>query len=274
MARSFKGCLASASTGLLSILNIIIVLAAIATIVIEVYLERPPSRIGWLFLAVSIVTVISGLFGIRATKSVGCFSWHLIALLFSLGGLISAGLVIFIKVGSVQRRMDSTRNPSDTKRLLKLMGAIFFISGCVQAVILVLAIIASCCEFVDYYEDLEMSNRENLNQMQAESEKRAAKKADTNASKLADKMREKYGQHAHGEFATGKRSTVDVYLVEVTVAGNVYQNGRSIHFQVRFKRYELFKSSAFARESGVGETLCDNFPAKVLADGEQMLYRV
>ncbi|KAL2620673.1 hypothetical protein R1flu_000878 [Riccia fluitans] len=205
MARSFKGCLASASTGLLSILNTIVILAAIATIVLEVFLERPPSKIGWLFLAVSIVTIIAGLFGIRATKSVGCFSWHLIALLFSLGGLIAAGLVIFIKVDSVQRNMDSTRNQSDTKKLLKLMGAIFFISGCVQAVILVLAIIASCCEFVDYYEDLEMANRgENLHHVQEESEKRAAKKADTNAAKLAEKMREKYGQHAHGEFATGK----------------------------------------------------------------------
>ncbi|KAG6551097.1 hypothetical protein Mapa_007332 [Marchantia paleacea] len=206
MKRSFKGCLASASTGLLTVLNIGIVLAAIATIVIEVFLERPPSRIGWLFLAVSIVSVLAGLFGIRAAKSVGCFSWHLIALLFSLGGLISAGLVIFIKVDQVLRNMDSTRNESDSKNLLKLMGAIFFIAGCVQGVILILAIIASCCEFVDYYEDLEMANRgANLNGMAEESAKRASRKSDSNAAKLAEKMKEKYGKFSRdGEFASAK----------------------------------------------------------------------
>lgn len=195
MPRTFRGHVARASTGLLQLLNIAIVLAAVATIVVSVYLERPPSRIGWCFIGVGIVSFIAGVFGVRAAKHTGCFSWHLIALLFSVGGLLSAALVIFIKVNQVVNNMKSKHNQKDTKNLVKLNGAIFFIMGCVQVVILVLAIIASCCEFVDYYEDLEMANRgANLSGVAEESSKRATKKRESNAARLSETMKEKYGK--------------------------------------------------------------------------------
>lgn len=202
MPRTFRGHVARASTGLLQVLNIAIVIAAIATIAISVYLERPPSSIGWCFIGVGIVSTIAGLFGIRAAKHTGCFSWHLIALLFSVGGLLSAALVIFIKPNQVVNNMKHMHSQKDMKKLVKLNGAIFFIMGCVQIVILVLAIIASCCEFVDYYEDLEMANRGgNLSGVADDSSKRAAKKSNTNASKLAETMKKKYGKWARdGEF--------------------------------------------------------------------------
>ncbi|CAM6109651.1 unnamed protein product [Calypogeia fissa] len=207
MPRTFRGHVARASTGLLQILNFGIVIAAIATIVISVYLERPPSRIGWCFIGVGIVSTIAGLFGIRAAKHTGCFSWHLIALLFSVGGLFAAALVIFIKVNQVVNNMKHMHSNKDMKKLVKLNGAIFFIMGCAQVVILVLAIIASCCEFVDYYEDLEMANRgANLSGVADDSAKRAAKKRDSNASKLAETMKQKYGKWARdGDLSGGEK---------------------------------------------------------------------
>lgn len=208
MPRTFRGHVARASTGLLQLLNLGIVLAAIATIVISVWLERPPSSIGWCFIGVGIVSFIAGVFGVRAAKHTGCFSWHLIALLFSVGGLLSAALVIFIKVNQVVRNMKSKHNAKDTKNLVKLNGAIFFIMGCVQVVILVLAIIASCCEFVDYYEDLEMANRgANLSGIADESSKRAAKKRDSNASRIAETMKQKYGKWARDGDLSGGTGT-------------------------------------------------------------------
>jgi hypothetical protein len=206
MPRTFRGHVARVSTGLLQLLNIGIALAAVATIVISVYLERPPSSIGWCFIGVGIVSFIAGVFGVRAASHRGCFSCHLIALLFSVGGLLSAALVIFIKVNQVVRNMKSKVNAKDTKSLVKVNGAIFFIMGCVQVVILVLAIIASCCE-LDYYEDLEMANRgANISGIAGESAKRAAKKRDSNASRLAQTMKEKYGNWSRdGDFNGGTR---------------------------------------------------------------------
>jgi quinol-cytochrome oxidoreductase complex cytochrome b subunit len=204
MPRTFRGHVARVSTGILRLLNVGIMLAAIATIIISVYLERPPSSIGWCFIGVGIVSFIAGLFGVRAASHRGCFSWHLIALLFSVGGLLSAALVIFIKVNQVVKNLKSKQNAKDTKNLVKLNGAIFFIMGCVQVVILVLAIIASCCEFVDYYEDLEMANRgTNMSGIAEESSKRAAKRRDTNASRLAETMKEKYGKWARDGDTSG-----------------------------------------------------------------------
>jgi quinol-cytochrome oxidoreductase complex cytochrome b subunit len=208
MPRTFRGHVARASTGLLQLLNIGIILAAVATIIISVYLERPPSSIGWCFIGVGIVTFIAGLFGVRAASHRGCFSWHLIALLFSVGGLFSAALVIFIKVNQVVKNMKSKINAKDTRSLVKLNGAIFFIMGCVQVVILVLAIIASCCEFVDYYEDLEMANRgANISGIAEESSKRAERKRASNASRLAQTMKEKYGKWSRdGDLSGGMKN--------------------------------------------------------------------
>jgi hypothetical protein len=66
----------------------------------------------------------------------------------------------------------------------------------VQVIVLILGTCLNCCDSVDYYEDLEMTNqkRADLGCTQAESGRRASKREDTNASQLAQKMKDKYGK--------------------------------------------------------------------------------
>jgi hypothetical protein len=66
----------------------------------------------------------------------------------------------------------------------------------VQVIVLILGTCVNCCDLVDYYEDLEMTNRKraDLGRSQAESGRRASKREDTKASQLAQKMKDKYGK--------------------------------------------------------------------------------
>jgi hypothetical protein len=116
--------------------------------------------------------------------------------MFVLIGLISASLLIFFKPTQVLARMNSKYSESTSWRIIKFQAAIFFIVFCIDVIVLILGTCLNCCDSVDYYEDLEMTNqkRADLGCTQAESGRRASKREDTNASQLAQKMKDKYGK--------------------------------------------------------------------------------
>jgi len=209
--RTIKGQVAFVSTGLLSVLNLLATIGGIAAIVVICALEHVPSRMGWLFIIVGGFTVVSGLIGLCTSNHRGCFTWQAVLLMFALIGLISASLLIFFKPTQVLARMNSKYSESTSWKIIKFQAAIFFIVFCIDVIVLILGTCVNCCDLVDYYEDLEMTNRKraDLGRTQAESGRRASKKEDTKASQLAQKMKDKYGKWtSDGESNTNRRATL------------------------------------------------------------------
>ena len=130
--RSFKGHLAFISTGLLFVLNLAAVIGGIAAIVIIFSLEHQPSRIGWLFVIVGGFAVAAGVLGVSTNNLRGCFTWHLVLLMFALIGLIAAALVIFFKPTQVLQGMRYKNSEPSARRIIKLEAAIFFITFCIN----------------------------------------------------------------------------------------------------------------------------------------------
>jgi hypothetical protein len=78
-----------------------------------------------------------------------------------------------------------------------------------QVVIAILGVCVNCCDLVDYYEDIEMTSRTkaDLGRTQSEAERRAAKKEESKATKLAQKMKDKYGKWTGGsDFGSTRRT--------------------------------------------------------------------
>lgn len=130
--RSMKGHVAFVSNGVLFILNLVAVVGGITSIIIIFAMEHTPSRIGWLIIMVGSCTVASGLLGIFSTKRRGCYTFHLVFLIFALIGLISAALVIFFKPNEVQKGMHYKNGETSALKVIKFEAAIFFIVFCID----------------------------------------------------------------------------------------------------------------------------------------------
>lgn len=64
----------------------------------------------------------------------------------------------------------------------------------------ILGVCVNCCDLVDYYEDIEMTNRQRCD-LGHNPATRVARREDLKASQLAQKMKEKYGKWTgEGEF--------------------------------------------------------------------------
>ncbi|XP_024386032.1 uncharacterized protein [Physcomitrium patens] len=195
--RTLKGNLAFLSAGILSILSLVAAVGGVSMIVIVFVMDHSPSRVGWLFIIVGGFTVASGLLGVFSSDRRDCFTWQMVFLLFSTLGLLAAALTIFFKPNEVLGLLHYKNVSEDRARwILRLEAAFFAITFCINTVIAILGICVNCCDVVDHYEDLEKTNRSKsaLGRTQTEAIKRAAKNEETKASKLAQKMKDKYGK--------------------------------------------------------------------------------
>ncbi|XP_024361400.1 uncharacterized protein [Physcomitrium patens] len=192
--RGIKGHIAVCSTTLLLILNLIVLAGGVASVVILFLIEHQPSRAGWLIVIAGAFTVASGLIGLCSSTRRGCFTLQLVLLAFSVIGLLATAFAIFFRVTQVRNALDKPfYNPSTTKTLLRVLGAVAFCTGCVQVAVLTLGICVNCCDLNDYYEDIEMTRSMNAKEAK-EVEKRAARREESKSVQLAEQMREKYGK--------------------------------------------------------------------------------
>jgi hypothetical protein len=192
--RGFKGHIAVCSTTLLLILNLLVLAGGIATVVLVFVIEHQPSRTAWLIIIAGAFTVASGLIGLCSSTRRGCFTLQLILLAFSVIGLLATAFAIFAKPTSVRNALDKPYYTQDTTiTLLKVLSAVAFVTGCVQAAVLTLGICVNCCDLNDYYEDIEMTRSMNAKEAK-EAEKRAARREESKSAQLAEQMKEKYGK--------------------------------------------------------------------------------
>lgn len=133
--RGIKGHIAVCSTTLLLILNLIVLAGGVASVVILFLIEHQPSRAGWLIVIAGAFTVASGLIGLCSSTRRGCFTLQLVLLAFSVIGLLATAFAIFFRVTQVRNALDKPfYNPSTTKTLLRVLGAVAFCTGCVQVI--------------------------------------------------------------------------------------------------------------------------------------------
>eukprot|EP00850_Spirogloea_muscicola_P013813 SM000096S24842 [mRNA] locus=s96:58960:60689:+ [translate_table: standard] len=207
--RSLKGHVAHMSKGFLRLLNLLVVLGGAGSIALIFVLEHSPSfPEGWGFIALGALTVISGIFGCISSGQSGCFGCHMMALLWSAAGLAASFLIIFFKISTALDHLHYKMSEPDARKLVKVEGALFFLLFCGQMVILLLACLIHNCGFVDYYEDLEAAGAQPsrrdaaaMAKIQHEADRRAAKNNESQAQRLATKMKQKYGKWARdGEY--------------------------------------------------------------------------
>jgi hypothetical protein len=192
--RGFRGHIAVCSTTLLLILNLIVLVGGIASVVLILITEHPPSRAAWLIIIAGAFTIGSGLIGLCSSTRRGCFTLQLVLLAFSVIGLFATAFAIFFRPSQVRRALDKPYyDASTTSTLLKVLSAIMFVTGCVQVMVLTLGICVNCCDLNDYYEDIEMTRTMNAKEAK-EVEKRAARRDESKAAQLAEQMKEKYGK--------------------------------------------------------------------------------
>lgn len=179
-----------------------IVVGGAALIVIDFVLEEDPSfPAGWGFIALGVVTMVSGVFGAISSGQGGCFGCHIFCLAFSSSGLCAGFVIILLRGHSVLADMNPKFGHFRSKQMLRVEGAICFILLCSQGVVLLLACLIHNCDFIDYYEDLEIVTslppnykQQEMVQLQetVEEQHRDLREA-TTSHKLADRMRRKYG---------------------------------------------------------------------------------
>lgn len=193
--RSLKGQVANLASSFLRFLNMVIIAGGFAAFIIMFVINSDPSPAGWGFVFLGLFTCISGLFGAISSGQIGCYSCHLFALFISSAGLCASFLVIFLRLDNVLSNLHSKKTPYDAKHLLRIEGAIFFVLFMFQLVVLLLACMVHQCGLLEFNEDLEaIPSARDTARLQQETDIKRTKVETSSAHRLAEKMKQKYGQ--------------------------------------------------------------------------------
>eukprot|EP00270_Netrium_digitus_P005147 TRINITY_DN1670_c0_g1_i1.p1 TRINITY_DN1670_c0_g1~~TRINITY_DN1670_c0_g1_i1.p1 ORF type:complete len:215 (-),score=35.96 TRINITY_DN1670_c0_g1_i1:224-868(-) len=208
--RSFMGWVCGFCTTLLRVVNLVVLMAAIACISLSLVMESTPSFPGgWGLLFLSGVTALSGLFGVFSNGSVmGCFGLHLFCLMMSTSGLCAGGVVVLVRTSEVLASMSPQVPPDQARRLLQVLGALFVCIFAVQLVVLLLSCLIHTCGLGEIYDDdLEKPrSAKELAKIEREAAKVKAKIEATSAHQLAEKMKQKYsGYNQSSDYEVEKK---------------------------------------------------------------------
>lgn len=203
-ARSLKGHVAHISTGYLRLLNwILVTAAAVSVVLIFVIKSKPTFPYGWGFIGLGVVTIVAGLFGAVSTGQIGCFGCHMMCTLLSSAGLCGSFVVMYFKLNTVLDQIEYDLPRLDAKKLLRAVGALYFIMFAMQLVIIVLAWLIEACGFVDYNEDLESFklNRRtpSRNELLRMNDEQMSDKASDDGSSQRQRLRERYPEYYASE---------------------------------------------------------------------------
>lgn len=211
--KSLKANVASLSTSFLRFVNMVIVAAAIGTIVLMFVINPTPTGAGVGFITLGFLVILSGAFGTIGSGQVGCFGCHMVFLTISSAGLIAAFASIFLKFDAVIYNLWPSIAVYDAKQYLRAAGATYFVLFACQLVVLLLACMIQVCGFLEYNEDIDaIAASRQVARMHADDEYRRARmeslttnpiSAHTGSSnnKLVEKMKAKYSQWTRKENA-------------------------------------------------------------------------
>lgn len=190
--RSLKARVARLSTAFLRYVNMLVVALAIAVIVLEFSINPTPSAAGVGLIFLSVLTCISGVFGIVSSGQIGCFGCHLILLVSSSAGLAAAFVFTFTHFQSFSAALYSPLPIAKADQLIRICGSLFFVMFSCQMVVLLLATMIHVCGFIDYNEDLDaIEAAREVAKIQKTEQRRQARHAEAAA---ADKVSKKYKQ--------------------------------------------------------------------------------
>ncbi|GJP38006.1 hypothetical protein CLOM_g22446 [Closterium sp. NIES-68] len=198
--KSLKGSVAIVAMNFLRFLNMVIIAGGAATIVMIFLIQSPPTFPGgWGFFFLSLLVILSGLFGTIASGQVGCFECHLFCLFISAAGLCASVLMIFMRFKDVVLAIKPDADAYamyDAEQYVRILGAIYFFIFMTQMVILMLGCTVQHFGLIEHNEDLDAlkSARELAHSEEVHRRPRIDKWV---PHKLTEKMKHKYRQWTH-----------------------------------------------------------------------------
>ncbi|KAH6818366.1 hypothetical protein C2S51_001969 [Perilla frutescens var. frutescens] len=193
-------------TLLLSFFNFILFLLSASSLAPTIALRMPPTSLGWAFLMISAVSLLSSFIGFYSHLTHFCFMTHVSLLLASSAGQLLGILALFTKEKSSLVMLKSARDPREAKVLVRLECGVLMAMFVMQLGVLLLSCVVHSC-WVREYEGLEaereataMKRRQKIARVQEESVANAAKIAEVKNREFDEKMINKYGKWMKNDF--------------------------------------------------------------------------
>ncbi|KAL3825374.1 hypothetical protein ACJIZ3_021403 [Penstemon smallii] len=183
---------------LLSFLNFILFVLSASSLAPIITLKMPPTSLGWAFIMVSSISLLSSFIGFFSQLTHFCYITHVSLLLASSIGQLLGILALFTKEKSSLSMLKSPRDPREAKLLVRLECGILMAMFVMQFGVLILTCVVHSC-WVREYEGLEaereateMKRRRNIARVQEESMANVTKLQELRAKELDEKMKNKY----------------------------------------------------------------------------------
>ncbi|XP_027069298.1 uncharacterized protein [Coffea arabica] len=191
---------------LVSFLNFILFILSSASLAPIILLKTPPTCLGWAFLTVSCISLLSSFIGFYSQLTHFCFMTHVSLLLTSLIGQILAIVALFRKEKSSLSMLKSPRDPREAKLLVRMECGVLMAMFVVQVGVLILTCAVHSSLMREYEgleadkEAVERKRSMRIAKVQEESMANAAKLAEIKSKKLDERVKSKYGQWVKTDF--------------------------------------------------------------------------
>ncbi|KAL7136859.1 hypothetical protein ABFS83_10G057700 [Erythranthe nasuta] len=186
---------------LLSFLNFILFILSAASFAPTISLKMPPTSLGWAFLTISSISLLSSFIGFYSRLAHFCYITHVSLLLASSTGQLLGFLALFTKEESSISMLGSRRDPREAKVLVRLECGVLMAMFVMQMGVLILSFAVHSC-LVREYEGLEAERdasvekrRAKIARVQEESMANAEKIVELKNREFDDKMKSKYGNN-------------------------------------------------------------------------------
>ncbi|KAK6139707.1 hypothetical protein DH2020_026551 [Rehmannia glutinosa] len=191
---------------LLSFFNFILFILSAASLAPIIFLKMPPTSLGWAFLMISTISLLSSFVGFYSQLTHFCYITHVSLLLASSAGQLLGILALFTKEKSSLSMFKSPRDPREAKVLVRLECGVLMAMFVMQLGVLVVCCVVHNC-WVREYEGLEAEReatakkrRQKIARVEEESMANAAKIAELKNREFDEKMKNKYGQWMKNDF--------------------------------------------------------------------------
>ncbi|KAI3443560.1 hypothetical protein Pfo_000225 [Paulownia fortunei] len=191
---------------LLSFFNFILFILSAASLAPIIFLKMPPTSLGWAFLMISSISLLSSFIGFYSQLTHFCYITHVSLLLASSTGQLLGILALFTKEKSSLSMFKSPRDPREAKVLVRLECGVLMAMFVMQLGVLILSCAVHSC-WVREYEGLEAEReatakkrQQKISRVQEESMANAAKIAELKSRELDEKMKNKYGKWMKNDF--------------------------------------------------------------------------
>ncbi|KAK8597664.1 hypothetical protein V6N13_095064 [Hibiscus sabdariffa] len=196
----------SFSNLLLSFLNFVLFILSAASVAPIIVLKWPPASLGFTFLMVSFMSLLSSFVGFYSQLTHFCFMTHVSLLFASLIGQVLSILSLFTRERSSITMLRTPLDVKEAKLLVRVECGVFMAMLATQLLVLALTCTVHHC-WVREYEGLEaerevtsMKRSRRLQRVQEESMANAARMAEFKAKEFDEKMKSKYCQWVKTDF--------------------------------------------------------------------------